>query len=219
MKQSRVIIVEDDVALRQSLAEWLSNEHVVSDFDSAEALIKAIDEFESADNIPTCILLDFQMSGMTGVELQAKLSLMNVHFPIIFMSGNALRVDIIDAWHGGAVDFLLKPFTGTKLSETIATLFHRVQTIQPLASSSIFQDELVDIPISQREAEVLLLLGSGHRQHEIARMLNITLRTVKWHRANIKIKLHLNTLVELTRYCDQHTSAIERVAQYRRVKR
>ena len=212
MKHSRVIIVEDDVSLRQSLIDWLSHDYTVSDFDSAEALLVEIKRFEFEANIPTCILLDFQMAGMTGVELQAKLRQMNVHFPIIFMSGNALQADIIDAWHGGAIDFLLKPFTGTKVSETILSLFHRTGGVKSSSSVPVVEESLIDLPISQREAEVLLLLGNGHRQHEIAKMLHITLRTVKWHRAHLKEKLNLNTLVELTRYCDQHRRSIENTA-------
>ena len=70
-----------------------------------------------------------------------------------------------------------------------------------------------DIPISQREAEVLILLGQGHRQNEVSEKLGITLRTVKMHRASLKNKLNLNTLVELTRYCDEHLPSIDRIAK------
>lgn len=213
MTQPCVIIVEDDVALRLSLSDWLSSEYSVICFDSAEALMEEIHRFESKDMASTCILLDFQMEGMTGVELQTKLLQRNVRFPVIFMSGNAQQADIIDAWRGGAIDFLLKPFTGSKLSETLAAIFLRSEIENTLPSGSVRQAELEDLPISQREAEVLLLLGQGHRQHEIAKILNISLRTVKWHRSHIKSKLNLNTLVELTRYCDQHLRAIEKVAK------
>lgn len=213
MKKSNVIIVEDDTALRQSLTDWLSNEYEVIGFESAEALLKDIQVVLSQVNGPTCILLDFQMSGMTGVELQTKLKMMNIGLPIIFMSGNAHQGDVIDAWHGGAVDFILKPFTGSKVSELLATTFQKLKPTQLGMASAALREDLVDIPISQREAQVLLLLGRGYRQHEIAKMLNITLRTVKWHRASIKNKLHLNTLVELTRYCDQYSRSIEAVAQ------
>jgi len=213
MKHGHVMIVEDDIALRQSLTAWLSTEYAVSCFESAEAFMLEMDQQHPTAEVPTCILLDFQLGGMTGVELQAKLMQRNISFPIIFMSGNAQQADIIDAWHGGAVDFILKPFSGSTVSATLASVFQRVEAQQALSSASVFEDVLVNIPISQREAQVLLLLGSGHRQHVIAKMLNITLRTVKWHRASIKNKLNLNTLVELTRYCDQHMRSIEKVAK------
>jgi len=213
MKRAHVMIVEDDIALSKSLTDWLSKEYVVSSFASAEAFVLEIDQLNSIQAVPTCILLDFQLGGMTGVELQAKLMQKNISLPIVFMSGNAQQADIIDAWHGGAVDFILKPFTGSVVSATLASLFQRVEAEKALFSSPVIEDGHVDIPISQREAQVLLLLGRGLRQHEIAKMLNITLRTVKWHRASIKNKLNLNTLVELARYCDQNMRSIEKVAK------
>jgi FixJ family two-component response regulator len=208
--QPRVILVEDDTALRESLANWLSKEYIVLPFNSAEAFLQALDDFDFEDGIKTCILLDFQMPGMNGVELQTRLQEMHVAYPIIFTSGNAQQADIIDAWHGGATDFLLKPFTGAKVSEVLRTLFEQSSAI-PLSASSV-NNPTTSIPISQREAQVLLLLGQGYRQHEIANTLSITLRTVKWHRASIKNKLGLNTLVEIARYCDQHQSLIQKIA-------
>jgi FixJ family two-component response regulator len=213
MKQLRVILVEDDAALRGSLTDWLSKEYLVTQFESAEDLLGAINNFDLEDGIHTCILLDFQMPGMNGVELQTKLREMSIEFPVIFTSGNAQQADIIDAWHGGANDFLLKPFTGEKVSQVLQALFQESNAMK-LASASIpITNHLTSIPISKREAQVLLLLGKGYRQHEIADKLNITLRTVKWHRASIKNKLGLNTLVEIARYCDQNKSLIEKLGQ------
>jgi FixJ family two-component response regulator len=209
----RVILVEDDADLRDSLTDWLSKEYVVTQFDSAEALLGALNNFDLEDGIPTCILLDFQMPGMNGVELQTKLKEMNIEFPIIFTSGNAQQADIIEAWHGGAADFLLKPFTGEKVSQALKALFEESSTMKLAATSIPISNHLTPKPISQREAQVLLLLGKGYRQHEIANALNITLRTVKWHRASIKNKLGLNTLVEIARYCDQHKLSIEKTSK------
>lgn len=210
--KSRVIIVEDDIALKQSLTDWLSSDYEVSNFESAELFLNTLNDFEFEDGIPTCILLDFQMSGMTGVELQSTLRLMNIDYPIIFMSGNAQQADIVDAWRGGAIDFLLKPFSGAQVSHALTAIFNKSTKIKldkPQQDSGV----AVDIPISQREAEVLLLLGTGHRQVEVAKRLDITLRTVKMHRANLKNKLGLNTLFELTRYCDQYALSIEKIAK------
>jgi FixJ family two-component response regulator len=208
--QPRVILVEDDTALRESLSNWLSKDYIVVPFNSAEAFLQTLNDSDFEDDIETCILLDFQMPGMNGVELQTRLREMHIVYPIIFTSGNAQQADIIDAWHGGAVDFLLKPFTGAKVSEVLRTLFEKSSAIP--FSAALAKNHSTSIPISQREAQVLLLLGQGHRQHEIASTLSITLRTVKWHRASIKNKLGLNTLVEIARYCDQHQLPIKKIA-------
>ena len=210
MNRSRVILVEDDTALRESLSDWLSKEYLVVPFDSAEALLQAFNDFDFEDGVKTCILLDFQMPGMNGVELQTRLRKMHIAYPIIFTSGNAQQADIINAWHGGAVDFLLKPFSGATVSGVLRKLFEKSSAMQFAISPS--DHHVTSIPISQREAQVLLLLGQGFRQHDIANTLNITLRTVKWHRASIKNKLGLNTLVEIARYCDQNQFLIKKMA-------
>ena len=211
MKNARVIIVEDELAVRQGLSSWLSQEYEVSSFDSAESFLEALNQFEFEDGLPTCILLDFQMPGMTGVELQNNLKLLNVQCPIIFMSGNAQQVDVIDAWRGGAIDFILKPFSGSQISSALQNLFIKSEQISRSVPVAKTEKNVIDIPISQREAEVLILLGQGHRQQEAADMLGITLRTIKMHRASLKNKLNLNTLVDLTRYCDEHRPSIERI--------
>lgn len=211
MSKNRVIIVEDDAPLRQVLSEWLAEEYEVTEFESAKAFLKGLHKFTY--EIPTCIVLDFQMPEMNGVELQTKLKSMNIACPIIFISGNAQHTDIIDAWRGGANDFLLKPFSGSQISQLLKTTFTKFANdkfdLVPLKTN----DVLIQIPISQREAEVLLLLGEGYRQSEVAEALDITLRTVKMHRSNLKNKLGLNTLSELTRYYNEYKLSIEKVAK------
>ena len=86
MSKARIIIVEDELSVREGLSNWLSEEYDVSGFDSAEAFLNAINDFEFEDDLPTCLLLDFQMPGMNGVELQANLKLMNIQCPIIFIN-------------------------------------------------------------------------------------------------------------------------------------
>jgi DNA-binding CsgD family transcriptional regulator len=107
---------------------------------------------------------------------------------------------------------LLKPFSGSEVSHALNALFSKSALLK--SDAQVVQATMADIeiPITHREAQVLLLLGHGHRQFEAAKMLNITLRTIKMHRGNLKNKLGLNTLFELTRYCDAHRAAIDKIA-------
>lgn len=213
MKNSKVIIVDDDPNIRDALNDWLSRDYIVHSFDSAESLLRAINNhnFDFNDGIPTCILLDFQMPGMTGVELQSTLRKMNVVLPIIFMSGNALQADVIDAWHGGAVDFILKPFGGKDVSTKLTKLFSDAEKLKASQAYVAPEIPIIDIPITHREAQVLQLLGKGYQQKEVAYILELSLRTVKMYRANLKDKLALNNLVDLTKYCDKHQFSIEKI--------
>ena len=212
MKNSRVIIVDDDADLRESLNAWLSQDYLVEAFDSAESFLLAINDFNFEDGIPTCIVLDFKMPGMNGVELQKALKEINVEFPIIFMSGNALQADVIDAWQEGAVNFILKPFAASKISDALQKLFNKANQQKIDKRDAPDQTSTIELPINQREAQVLLLLGKGCQQYEVAEILGLSLRTVKMYRASIKEKLKLHTLMELGRFYDKHQLSIEKIA-------
>lgn len=137
---------------------------------------------------------------------------MNAEFPIIFMSGNAQQIDIINAWQDGAADFILKPFSAAQITSALEKNFIKISAVQYIASNEISR-KLIDIPITKREAEVLLLLGNGHRQPEVAKLLGIAPRTVKMYRTFLRDKLSLNTLGELIKYCQNYEHSIKRIAE------
>lgn len=214
MRNKRLLIVEDDFAVRKALTAWFRQEFDVINFESANDFLQSMKSFDFEDGIPTAMLLDFQMPGMNGVELQTAIRQINIEFPILFMSGNAEKKDVIDAFRGGAVDFILKPFSGAQISAVIRQLFDEIESSLSLAKATTTASALIDLPITPREADVLLLLGRGHRQHEVAEILGIALRTVKMYRGYLKDKLGLDTLVQLTRFCDQNNESIQQIATH-----
>jgi FixJ family two-component response regulator len=153
------------------------------------------------------------MPGMTGIELQNELNQLSVQFPIVFMSGNAHQSDIIDAWQGGAVDFLLKPFTASQVSSKLAKALGSGAVNKNTQNVNDKTEALIDVPISKREAQILLLLGQGRQQFAVAQSLGLSLRTVKMYRTSLKNKLNLNTLMELARFHDEHYRAILKIAE------
>lgn len=213
MSKKRLLIVEDDVAVRKALTAWFCKEYEVVNFKSAHDFLQSIASFEFEDGTPTAMLLDFQMPGMNGVELQKMIRQINVEFPIVFMSGNSEKKDVIDAFRGGAVDFILKPFSAAQISAVLRDLFGKIESSLNQVQVSTITANLADLPITPREADVLLLLGKGHRQHEVAEILGIALRTVKMYRGYLKDKLGIDTLVQLTRFCDQHHDLIQQLAR------
>lgn len=212
MRFSRVIIVDDEQDIREALYTWLSKNYVVDCFDSAASAINAIKTSTLSDGIPTCILIDLNMPDINGIELQSNLMRLNVKYPIIFMSGSAMQSDIIKAWQAGAVDFVLKPFSPSQISEAIEKAFDRLEKSRDLTTAVPSENSRIEISITRREAQVLLLLGKGLQQIEVANQLDISLRTVKMYRTFIKNKLNLNTQMDLARYCDKHCKSIELIA-------
>jgi DNA-binding NarL/FixJ family response regulator len=107
------------------------------------------------------------------------------------------------------MDFLLKPFSPSQISEAIEKAFDRLEKSRYLTTAIPSENTRIDIPITRREAQVLLLLGKGLQQTEVANQLDISLRTVKMYRTFIKNKLNLNSQMALARYCDKHCESIE----------
>lgn len=209
MNKCKVIIIDDELVIREGLQAWLSQDYSVFTFDSAESFLNSLTTFKN--NTPTCVILDLQLSKMSGLELQHALNLLKFTFPIIFMSGIAQQSDIIDAWQGGAVDFILKPFTAIQVSNKLKKAFNSNVFIKNANKEK--NETLIDIQISKREAQVLLLLGQGYQQFEVAKKLSLSLRTVKMYRASIKNKLNLKTLMELARFHDEHYRSIMKIAE------
>jgi len=212
MNLKRIHIIDDESVIRESISEWLSKKHEVHTFSSAEEYLKVMDQFDHGNAIPTCILLDFQMPGINGVELQKTLKRLNSTFPIIFMSGNAHQSDIIDAWHGGAIDFILKPFSPSKINVILENLFTLMEKSAFDNENTTVRKPEINIPITRREAQILILLGKGNSQLEAAQQLGISLNTVKMYRSFLRDKLNLNTLAELIHFFNNHQGSIEKIA-------
>jgi len=211
MSKKRLIIVDDDPDVLIGLEAWLSQDYSLLSFDSGDSFLAALLRACRVDAVPTCFLLDYQMPAMNGVELQSRARELGFDYPTVFMSGNVLQADIIAAWRGGAVDFILKPFSACEISDALQKAFDAAsaQLDEPPALND---GDKKSLPISRREAQVLMLLGEGLQQQEIARQLSLSLRTVKMYRTFLKNKLDLNTLVEIGKFCEQNRSVIGQIA-------
>ena len=197
-----IIIIDDDADIRHGLCGWLSHDYHVKAFENAEDFLLDSTAMEECD----CLLLDLRMPGMSGADLQNKLLEKNFLAPIIFMSGDAQKSDVISAWRNGAFDFILKPFAPHEISEALNKAFAAMKFNNS-------DTKPVSLPITKREAQVLLLLGRGLPQQEIADQLGLSLRTVKMYRAFLKNKLDLNTLADIGKFCDRFQELIEKHAQ------
>lgn len=199
MTKRTIIVIDDQEEMRDGLQAFLSGTFDVRCFESALAFLNAAKTLVR----PDCILLDLRMPVMDGHDLLAELKAIGFSSPVIFMSGDADKSDILQAWHGGATDFILKPFSGMELKSCIDKL------LNTSASSQCHPD--LALLITKREAQVLLLLGQGSKQHEVADRLGLSLRTVKMYRGSIKDKLDLNSLVDIARFCDRNGNGLRSI--------
>jgi FixJ family two-component response regulator len=145
-----------------------------------------------------CILLDVQMPGQTGLDLQTALAERAVTLPIIFVTGHGEIPDTVRAIQHGAVDFLTKPVNGDVLLAAVGRAL-----AQDAAARSV-QAHQQDLRrryerLTPREREVFLHLIAGQLNKQVAADLEITERTIKMHRANIFQKLEVDSMAEMVR--------------------
>lgn len=195
--QPCVFIVDDDDAVRHALGLVFETAGLVyQTFESAEHFLEAFCPGQYG-----CLLLDVNMPGMNGDELQAELIGRDIQLPIIFLTayGNIpLTVRTIKA---GAVDFLTKPVPTPLLIERVqAVLQQEARNYEQLMAEQSLCSRLNDL--TARELEIMTEVLAGYSNKEIARHLGISFRTVEIHRARVMAKTGSSNLLELARLCE-----------------
>ena len=185
-------LVDDEYAVRDSLALLIeSTGQTVRSFESALDFLNGYEPTQ-----PGCLLLDVRMPTMSGLELQSELLRREIAIPIIFISGHAGIPDSAKAFRAGAVDFLEKPFNNELLLERIAEAINKDLAAREQLLEQRKLQKLLD-HLTAREQEVLSLVISGHANKSVAKLLEISIRTVEAHRASIKEKMQVHSIVEL----------------------
>jgi len=193
MPDNRIVhIVDDDEAVRQSLAFLLSSTGLaVRLYDSASAFLAGLASVKGG-----CLITDMRMPDMTGLELLHALKARACGLPAIVITGHGDVALAVEAMKAGAVDFIEKPFDEE-------AILHAVQAALERGS----EGEGGDAPaiaarlasLSERERQVLEGLIAGHPNKTIAYDLGISPRTVEVYRANLMTKMEARSLSELIR--------------------
>ncbi len=191
-----IFLVDDNHDMRFYLSDMLIMlGYTVDNFDNAAAFLD-----KSMDISPAVILLDMRMPGLSGLELQAKLDALGRKTPIIFISGESDKDEIIEAFRFGAVDFLLKPFNREKLCQVVdkALELDRQRNLEFINTDSLRRSFAT---LSAREQEIFMLIVQGLTNKGIAEATGIQPGTANKHRATIYQKFEVNTSAELITQC------------------
>jgi RNA polymerase sigma factor (sigma-70 family) len=184
-------VVDDDASFRMAIGDLLiACGYRVSLYETAKQLLAA-----PLNGGPACILLDVQMSGMNGPQLQAQLADLGCQLPIVFLSAHGDIQTTVTTIKAGAEDFLTKPATKERLLEAIRRALARYEELLARGNQiSILQSLFAKLTPREREVFALLVRGKPHKQ--IAHELGISDRTVKLHRHQIVQKLQIRSLAE-----------------------
>ncbi|MFC3569293.1 response regulator [Paracoccus sp. TOH] len=190
-----VFVIDDDDDIRRSLARALERRgYAVESHASAQSFLDSYDPRRAG-----CLVLDYGMPGMNGLELQKHMNAMGMAIPIIFITGHGGVPESVQAIKAGAVDFLEKPFRQTDLLERIETAF--AITRARLADEEQNRNHRARFErLTAREMEIverMVARPSEISSKEIAAALGISPRTVDHHRARILEKLNARSVAEL----------------------
>lgn len=186
-------VVDDDDSFRTAIERRLKLAgYDVATYASAQALLDAPPD----GGEPSCILLDVQIPGLSGPDLQNRLVAAGSTMPIIFLTGHADTPTTVRAIKAGAEDFLTKPVSSEQLLDAIerALTRHNVSRAQR-GRLDTFRARLARL--TPRERQVFDLIVRGKINKQIAHELGTTERTVKAHRHQVMEKMLVQSLAEL----------------------
>jgi FixJ family two-component response regulator len=187
-----VYVVEDDASLRRALERLLDAKgYRVSTFATAEAFLN-----ERLSEPIACLVLDLQLPGLSGLDLQNALLRRDIFLPIIFISGHGTIPSAIRAVKLGAVGFLTKPFSQEQLILEIdnALAVSRNETARRSELASLRQRFE---RLTKRESEIFQFVTSGKLNKQTASDLGIVINTVKVHRRRVMKKMQAESLADL----------------------
>ncbi|MDH3505017.1 MAG: response regulator transcription factor [Nitrospirota bacterium] len=207
MNLPRVLLADDHPMVLEGVARLVEDfGEVVGKVEDGRALIEAASRL-----IPDVVIMDISMPNLNGLESARHLQKLLPHCKIIFLTMHADSAYITAAFEAGASGYLLKRSAGSELKQAVKTVLAGRQYVTPLILSG--DDQLRDPlgrgaptfkQLTPRQREVLQLIAEGHSTKAIAILLNISTKTVEFHKAKVMETLGMHTIPELTKFAFAH---------------
>ncbi len=192
-----IAIVDDDPWARGGLESLIrSAGWKAQAFASAQEFLA-----RSGTQAPSCLVLDLQLPGLSGLDLQKRMAEIGIQIPIVFLTGHGNIPASVQAMKAGAVEFLTKPFDEQELLQAIQEAVDRDRSARQ-QHAEIREVQIRYESLTPREQEVMQQVVSGLLNKQIAGDLRITEDTVKFHRGHIMRKMRAASLADLVRMAE-----------------
>jgi FixJ family two-component response regulator len=191
---SIVFVVDDDISVRESLELLLRHEGWQPEtFASAQAFLD-----HPRIPVPSCLILDISLPGLTGLELQKRIATERTDMPIIFITGHGDVPKTVQAMKAGAVEFLTKPFSDDVLLSAIRQALERSRVLLN-REANLRALRARHALLTPRERQVMALVVSGLLNKQVGGELGISEITVKAHRGKVMEKMKAGSLADLVK--------------------
>ena len=189
-----VYVIDDDESMRRGLTNLFESVGLrVEAFGSAPELLQ-----RKLPDVPSCVVLDIRLPGMSGLDFQTLLEKAAIHIPIVFMTGHGDIPMSVKAMKAGAADFLTKPFRQQEMLDAVTAAIERDRKRRQDEKIVSNARALVET-LTPREREILALVSAGLMNKQIAAEIGIAEITVKIHRGRIMKKMGTRSLADLVR--------------------
>jgi RNA polymerase sigma factor (sigma-70 family) len=193
-----VIVIDDDLSMRDAIKTLIETVGLNSQtYDSGREFLRS-----PPPDVPSCLVLDVRLPGLSGLNLQRELSKRRKDIPIIFITGHGDIPMSVQAMKGGAVEFLTKPFRDQDLLDAIEQALERDRTARRQRAEMAALKQRHE-SLTAREREVMGLAVTGLLNKQIAAELGTSEKTVNVQRSRVMQKMQANSLAALVRLAEK----------------